>query len=71
MQSFIFRYSIHDLKGEKKYMLNMEMKVCVQKGGGSCLFTTKLFRGEDPMALPNAEIKKNCRIPHKHHTCKV
>ena len=43
MQSFIFRYSIHDLKGEKKYMLNMEMKLCVQKGGGSCLFTTKLF----------------------------
>jgi hypothetical protein len=43
MQSFIFRYSIHDLKGEKKYMLNMEMKVCVQKGSGSCLFTTKLF----------------------------
>jgi hypothetical protein len=24
-------------------MLNMEMKVCVQKGGGSCLFTKKLF----------------------------
>lgn len=38
------RYSIHDLKGEKKYMLNMKMKVCVQKGGGSCLFTKTLFQ---------------------------
>lgn len=24
-------------------MLNMEMKVCVEKGGGSCLFTKRLF----------------------------
>lgn len=37
------RYSIHDLKGENNYMLNGKVKVCLQKGGGSCLFTKTLF----------------------------
>ncbi|VDI38371.1 SWI/SNF-related matrix-associated actin-dependent regulator of chromatin subfamily E, member 1 [Mytilus galloprovincialis] len=36
-------YSIHDLKGENSYMLNGKIKVCLQKGGGSCLFTKTLF----------------------------
>ncbi|XP_071131855.1 uncharacterized protein [Mytilus edulis] len=43
MDIIFFEYSIYDLKGDKSYMLNGKIKVCLQKGGGSCLFTKTLF----------------------------
>ncbi|XP_052071171.1 uncharacterized protein LOC127709609 [Mytilus californianus] len=43
MDIIYLEYSVHDLKGENSYMLNVKIKVCLQKGGGSCLFTKTLF----------------------------
>ncbi|CAC5409208.1 unnamed protein product [Mytilus coruscus] len=50
MDIIYLEYSIHDLKGENSYMLNGKIKVCLQKGGRSCLFTKTLFE--------NAKIQK-------------
>ena len=40
-----FRYSIHDLKGDKMYMLNLRMKVCLQKNS-ACIFSKTVFHNQ-------------------------
>ncbi|XP_052090897.1 uncharacterized protein LOC127727822 [Mytilus californianus] len=43
MEVVQIEYSIHDLKGEKKFMLNLKINVCLQKQA-QCIFTKTVFQ---------------------------